>query len=242
MNARKAAGFTLIELLVVIAIIAVLVGMLLPALASARDAGKRASCMNNLRQILISITLYAENNNGSLPTQAPPPSSDWSGLLTNVVNNAAVFRCPSDNNGRRLVGAWRSYAVNSGKWTYAEPSFPASGYRCPWPVNSFGQPGVLSTVAPAKLYEVPSHVFLVSENHGISGAVLPGDSGAVVGVGEVEGIDALASDVHRNVGGNYGFSDGRVEFLTKKYVEQWRADTDYTGQPGVASDPWKWRK
>ena len=57
-------GFTLIELLVVIAIIAILAGMLLPSLSRAKESGKRIACVNNLRQLSLSLSLYAGNNDG----------------------------------------------------------------------------------------------------------------------------------------------------------------------------------
>ncbi len=220
----------MIELLVVIAIIAILAGMLLPALARARESGRRSACMNNLRQIMLTVTLYADDNQGVLPLQrvGVPGSLDWSGLLTNLMPNTAVFRCPSDQNLRTYPGAARSYAVNGGKWTHL-----GGGYKCPWPRGDGDPTGSSTLGAPAKLAEVPSQVVLLAENHG---TINP--NGGIVGIGEMEGQDGVASDVHGRSGGNYGFSDGRVEFLSKKYVDQWRSDTDYGGD---ARDPWKWR-
>ncbi len=63
----RTCAFTLIELLVVISIVAVLVAMVLPALVSAREAGRRAGCLSNLRQIGIALINYANDYDGKIP-------------------------------------------------------------------------------------------------------------------------------------------------------------------------------
>lgn len=64
---KKTRGFTLIELLVVIAIIAILAAMLLPALQSARERGRRGSCISNLKQMGTALMQYAQDNREKMP-------------------------------------------------------------------------------------------------------------------------------------------------------------------------------
>jgi prepilin-type N-terminal cleavage/methylation domain-containing protein len=101
-NRLERAAFTLIELLVVVAIIGLLAGMLLPALARAKDKGKTIACANNLRQLVLAAIMYEEDHQvfplGWVPSRFP---SIWYRQLQpyvgrdTEVSGEGVFVCPS---------------------------------------------------------------------------------------------------------------------------------------------------
>ena len=122
MHEKKA--FTLIELLVVIAVIAVLMGILLPALNRAREQGKATYCLNNLHQIGIAVQLYAQDNEYKVPRYG----GIWPYRFMNYVEvgkgskvedftEVKAYQCPSYPNHRQKI----CYAINALKLGTTQP-------------------------------------------------------------------------------------------------------------------------
>ncbi len=154
---RKAAGFTLIELLVVIAIIAILAALLLPALARAKEQGKRTQCTNNNHQIGLGWIMYADDNNGLYPYTSgwgdfggqrgtPTATTLWLvpyfGIYTDYTNrpinkyvvNAQSWKCPSDK-GDPNYGALNCFTEYG------------NSYCTQWAVESWGVQHVVGTTS-----------------------------------------------------------------------------------------------
>jgi prepilin-type N-terminal cleavage/methylation domain-containing protein len=141
----KKRAFTLIELLVVIAIIALLMGILMPALQKVRDQGKRTHCVANVHTLSLGWTMYTEENDDKLPgaminndphawVKRPPDNATLQqklqtireGVLYPYVGDTVeVYRCPADQRLKDpSQGAYRSFSIANG--ANGEATWPAA--------------------------------------------------------------------------------------------------------------------
>jgi prepilin-type N-terminal cleavage/methylation domain-containing protein len=134
----RRAGFTLVELLVVIAIIAILVGLLLPAVQKVREASNRTSCQNNFRQIILAVFNYAGANGDRLPP------ANFQQILNTQTGNVA------QGSAHFAILPYLDQGNVFNQFTQDVPSVPP-------PANPTSGPGYLSAVYyPLKIFSCPS--------------------------------------------------------------------------------------
>jgi prepilin-type N-terminal cleavage/methylation domain-containing protein/prepilin-type processing-associated H-X9-DG protein len=233
----RGVGFTLIELLVVIAIIAILVALLFPALATAKENGRRAQCVSNQRQLALAWVAYAGDNEDRLALNgyANPDSGQKFWVLgdghwnrshfTNVdlllneryalfapyLQAAGVYKCPTDRSTVEIGGArypkTRSYALNA----YMAWSWPTPNNNHPdfW---TFEKLGDMAVGSPARLLS-----FIDTAPRFVCHA------GFVIVMSGKNGLFYHYPATHHNGGGVVAFADGHVEshrWVERKTIEE----------------------
>ena len=227
---RRVRGFTLIELLVVIAIIAILASILFPVFSRARAKARSASCLSNVKQLLLAMTMYHDDNDEtfSIATTNWAPSDETRGLTWDIAvlpyaRNQQIFICP-DNK--------KSCAGNCGepRRGYAQTKYTtidvAGGIWCAW----------------SSMYPQPAdHVLLVEK--GAYGLGHQSDASCE------DFRQAGASDDWKPFGGNtslrhsngnnFGFVDGHAKFFpTGK--GPWAYSDTANGGEGLCNDAGDW--
>jgi prepilin-type N-terminal cleavage/methylation domain-containing protein len=206
-----AKAFTLIELLVVIAIIAILAAMLLPVLSTAKEKTKRAACKSNMRQCVLTIHMYANDNQDKVPS-ARENQNEWHAVRfssvtwTNMVQysgNERILDCPNfkfnTNYLKRYVPQW-GYLI--GYQYLGDAVVPPSYRQYPW-------------YSPLRAGDSKTNVILADANHwGMDGfkAAPHTKNGSVLENGSSFTYNlpgASARDIGAE-GGNIGALDGSV--------------------------------
>jgi prepilin-type N-terminal cleavage/methylation domain-containing protein/prepilin-type processing-associated H-X9-DG protein len=253
MKITRRNGFTLIELLVVIAIIAVLAGLLLPALSNAKAKGKKSVCSSNLKQLQLAWGMYCDDNSDRLPDNKKKPSattSNWvngdmsvamdatnttliqMGEIFPYTRNAGIYHCPADTiqyNG--ITTRVRSYSMNcymnSEDIGHTHSGLPAGIYVVNVKTSDIRHPDP----SFAMVFTEEAQFSIDDGDFGFSPSGLPGN-------GPVNEWFNIPSMVHH--GSNFAFADNHVQFRT--WVDRTTvaiSATDYT-DPGPDYQDLRW--
>ena len=206
---RQSAAFSLIELLVVVAIIAILAAMLLPALSNTKEAARRITCVNHLKQLGLAFTMHADENDSQFPSRQQPY---WMTRLQPYYLDMRLLVCPSDSQTATTATnspdtAPRSYLVNG--WNdWFEANLSTTNFDAY--MNHQWPEGMRETAV-----REPSETILLGEKLTAS---LHKHMDLAQGIGNdgdqiEEGRHSRGLGTATAGGSNYGFVDGSARFL-----------------------------
>ena len=207
----KKRSFTLIELLVVIAIIAILAGMLLPALNQARNKARDVNCLNNIKQLALGTIQYTDANNGIIPPHSyggNPIDATWLGLIAPYVgvNQSTESNCNSwltkNSNG--------TYQPIS-KLMLCPARGAASGTKNELLLDNYG-------INFNMTYRDAEHTNTIKRLRRPSERCLLGDNSRITSSYNfpiLEGKSDLSTRHFNNAGSNIGYCDGHASPLRK---------------------------
>lgn len=122
---RRTASFTLVELLVVIAIIAILAGLLLPALAKTKERGRQVRCIANVKNIAAGVLMHAMDNRMYLPTSGVMTIRN---TISAYIKDFTIYECPSDRGAASWPGnTTYCFGTYSSSYAYAYTTLPQAG-------------------------------------------------------------------------------------------------------------------
>jgi len=230
----RTSGFTLIELLVVISIVSLLIAILLPALAKAREAANSVKCLANYRQIGVSLHAYAEDYKDVLPPARDGASAwinNWITRLGPYINHAGeILVCPTGfNRGEVVVNG--TTPAGSSHWTITNTWFTELSYRYNLYFGVYGTVGWHYPQSPKlrprriSFFTGPSKVVALGDADPTTGTyMLPTFGNFYLGDNY---LTDFSIDRHTN-GENYLFVDGHAgrDFLANMQRAQFRLDVN----------------